>query len=194
MPDWRAGVAERLAGAHLDPATQAETIDELAQHLGDRYNDLLAGGMKDADAEAQVWRELEGGKRLVREISRVRTPLPMAPVHDTSHSGIRGVLDDVRFACRRLRHAPWFTLAAVITVTLMVGVNTAMLSVADAVLFRPLPYANPDGVSIIQMQDPKSGSRSTMTPYAFIEAIADGCPSVDVALLDGDRMATDRHT
>ncbi len=61
------------------------------------------------------------------------------------------MLDDVRTAWRRLRHAPGFTLAAIATLALAIGANTAILTVADAVLYRPLPYADPDRVCIIQM-------------------------------------------
>ena len=95
------------------------------------------------------------------------------------------VFDDLRFAWRRLRHAPGFTIVAILTLMLTVGANTAILSVADAVLFRPLPYADPGNVAIIRMLDRKSGKRYTMTPYAYLNAVTDGCPSVsDVGLLD----------
>ena len=52
--------------------------------------------------------------------------------------------EDLKFACRRLRHSPRFTFAILLTLALTVGVNAAICSVADAVLFRPLPYDEPD--------------------------------------------------
>ncbi len=186
MPDWSARVRERLAGLRLDPATEAETIEELAQHVEDRYRDLLARGVGDAAAAAQAWRELEGHDRLAREISHARTPLTPQPIQDTSRGGIAAVIDDLRFAWRRLRHAPGFAIVAILTLMLTVGANTAILSVADAVLFRPLPYADPGNVAIIQMLDRKTGNRSTWTPYAFLNAINDACPSVsEVGLAEG---------
>jgi hypothetical protein len=171
---------------HLDAATEAETIEELTQHLDDRYRDLRAIGMPDSEATAQAWRELEGHPRLAQEISRARVVLPAAPIHDVSRRGVAAIWDDVVFAWRRLRHAPGFAVVALITITLTVGANTAILSVADAVLFRPLPYADPDGVSIIQMRDRKTGQQYTSTPYAFLQAINEGCPSVSEAgLIEG---------
>jgi predicted permease len=186
MPDWTDRVRDRLRGLHLDAATEAETIEELTQHLDDRYRDLRAIGMPDSEATAQAWRELEGHPRLAQEISRARVVLPAAPIHDVSRRGVAAIWDDVVFAWRRLRHAPGFAVVALITITLTVGANTAILSVADAVLFRPLPYADPDGVSIIQMRDRKTGQQYTSTPYAFLQAINEGCPSVSEAgLIEG---------
>ena len=191
MPEWGARVRARLAGLRLDPATEAETVEELAQHVDDRYRDLLARGATETEAAARAWQELEGHPLLAREISSARVPLAAAPIHNTSRGGVRAIVDDAGFAWRRLRHSPGFTVVAVLTVTLAVGANTAILSVADAVLFRPLPYANPDSVSIIQMLDRKSGRRFTMTPYAFLDAINDGCPSVsEVGLLEGGASVT----
>ena len=57
---------------------------------------------------------------------------------------VESLLADARIALRRLRHAPLFALITIATLALGIGASTAMFSVADAVLLRPLPYTEPD--------------------------------------------------
>jgi len=81
------------------------------------------------------------------------------------------MLDDFRFALRGLRNAPGFTAVALATLALAIGANTAIFSIADAVLFRPLPYGDPDRVFILRMIDRESGMRYTMISSAFLRVI-----------------------
>ena len=172
MAEWRTLVRDRLAGMDLDPATVDDIVEELAQHLDDRYRGLLAGGIPEAEALARSLAEIDGHPRLQRDLTRLKRPLqPAPPVQDAAGSGWRAFVQDFQFAWRRLRHAPGFAVMAVITLALAVGANTAILSFADAVLFRPLPYADPDRVFTVLMSNPATGQRGALVPYRVSEAI-----------------------
>lgn len=60
MPDWRALIRGRLAGSGLDPTTEIDVIEELAQHVEDCYDELRRGGVAEADAEIRSLAELDG--------------------------------------------------------------------------------------------------------------------------------------
>ena len=64
---------------------------------------------------------------------------------------------DVRYACRAFIKTPGFTIAAMLSLAIGVGANTAIFSVASALLLRPLPYADPDRLVILWNRSPGLG-------------------------------------
>jgi putative ABC transport system permease protein len=81
------------------------------------------------------------------------------------------MLHDLALAFRRLIQAPAFTAVAVAILALAIGANTAIFSIADAVLFRPLPYADPDHLYVLMSLDPKTGQRLRSVPFPYVQAI-----------------------
>ena len=79
------------------------------------------------------------------------------------------LLDDLRSALRRLRRAPGFTFAAVVCLALGIGANTAIFSVINAVLLRPLPYPRADRVMMVwEARHADQVERNVVAPYNFL--------------------------
>ena len=67
------------------------------------------------------------------------------------------MLNDLRFALRSLRKAPGFTTVAVLTLALGIGATSAMFSLVDGILLRPLPYAQPERLAYVRQAYPEIG-------------------------------------
>ena len=72
---------------------------------------------------------------------------------------------DVKYGARTLMKSPGFTLVAVLTLALGIGANTAIFSVTNAVLFRPLPYAEPDRITLVWMDNRPMGMKEDITSW-----------------------------
>src|SRR6266542_1854146 len=89
--------------------------------------------------------------------------------------GIRGwtwletVWTDLRYATRMLRNNPAFTVAVVLTLALGIGANTAIFSVCDAVLLKPLPYSDPDRIVMLWEQLPQGKTLGLVAPANFVD-------------------------
>src|SRR5689334_15669620 len=75
------------------------------------------------------------------------------------------LLQDLRYALRRLIRTPGFTATAVLTLALAVGATTAMLSVFDSVVLKPLPYRNPEG--LVYVSSTAGGQTDYLSPPDF---------------------------
>lgn len=95
------------------------------------------------------------------------------PPSVTCGASIPAMFKDLRLAFRRLAKAPTFTVIAVMTLALAIGANTAIFSIADAVLFRPLPYSDPDHLYVLMSLDPKTGQRLRSVPYEYVQVISE---------------------
>src|SRR6185503_5441756 len=125
MRSWSDDLRARLAGLHLSPAREAEIIEELSQHLDDRYEELRASGASDADARRQSLDELNASGGLggrMRGLAQTHTAAPIAPgVPD--RNVFRGTWQDLRHAARTIRRQPGVASIIVGTLALGIAVN-----------------------------------------------------------------------
>ena len=92
---------------------------------------------------------------------------------------LRLTREDLRYALRRLRASPAFAATSVATLALAIGASTAMFSVIDTLLLRPLPYAEPDRLTMLWTEIPAQRVREGRSAYGNVEQWRTGSRSFD---------------
>ncbi|HVL68169.1 MAG TPA: ABC transporter permease [Vicinamibacterales bacterium] len=150
-----------------------ERAREMRAHIDHLVDDLLARGLSPDEARRQAHRQF-GNPTLLREEIYTMNTVPL----------LETLLRDARYAARILRRSPGFTLTAVLTLALAIGVNVAVFTVVDGVLLRPLPYPAPERLALVQTTFTAEGAPRQMTAQHGVawEVVRDHATSVDAAV------------
>lgn len=173
MPEWKREVREALAGAKLeaDAAREEAVVEELAQDLAERYEDLVREGVQEAEALRRLRGELRepGFLAGLRPRLEARREAMMPGVQERERL-FTGVQRDVRLGVRLLRANPAFALVAILSLALGIGANTAIFELLDAVLLRTLPVAAPQQLAEVQLIHPGRIGSSVARQQIFSSA------------------------
>jgi predicted permease len=151
MPDWSTEIRQHLRSVRLEPGREAAIAEELAQHMEDHYEELLAAGVPAEQARVQTLagldeRVLARGLRRVEHYSEPATP---------SSSGSRffaGLAQDFRYSLRVLAKNPGFATVAVLTLALGIGANTAIFSMINALFLHTPGMTDPARLVVVRVK------------------------------------------
>ncbi|HEY8176016.1 MAG TPA: ABC transporter permease, partial [Gemmatimonadaceae bacterium] len=169
MPEWKLEIRARLAALRLDPTRETEIVEELSQHLDDRYADLRAGGLDDAAARAAALEELSEPGMLERELRAVtqRGAPSLALGGGSRRRPLEALWLDIRYSLRTFRSHPTFALVAILTFALGIGACTLIFSAVQGVIRRPLPYTNPEQLVVFWGSAPEKGLPEVSAPLGL---------------------------
>jgi hypothetical protein len=132
---------------------ERELADELSFHLEEQIAENRAAGMSADEARLAASRLLGGVSQIQEEWRDMR----MTTI-------VEGFFRDFRYALRVIRKNPAFASASILVLALGIGANTAIFSVANAILFRPLPFPEPQ--QLVRLWD-TYGTPGNLGPISY---------------------------
>jgi putative ABC transport system permease protein len=161
---------EHLAQLRLTPEREAEIVEELSQHLDDRYEELAAAGTNEIDARRQAITELSQGGGLTQRmqaLSQAHIASPIVQGQPTRHL-MRGAWQDIVYAARTIRRQPGFALTIVVTLALGIAVNMTAFTIVNGAVLRPLPFQDSDELVQLNVRN-VADARSQDSELSYLE-------------------------
>lgn len=169
MPDWKQEVTRRLVGLNLEPTRENEIVEELSQDLEDRYAELLSRGATHEEAVRAALAELNDSDLLSQELRRVERHARQEPIVPGTSKGTNVIADgwqDLRYGARMLVKNKGFTLVAALSLAIGIGANTAIFSLLNALLLKPLPVQHPDQLVVVNTESLATPGRP-FAPFSY---------------------------
>ena len=164
-------VLERIASLHLKPEAETALVEELTQHLEDRYRELLSGGLSEEASYQSVTAELDDMYPLRKEFQKVQ-PMPGTEAAQIGEATRGNFIDDLRrdlrYTGRTMRKNPVFVLFVVLTLGLGIGANTTVFTLINTLILNPLPVKDSSELVGVSRAEAKSTSTSkTPLPMSY---------------------------
>jgi len=153
------GLRRRLFRLPPDPDRLREDVDaEVRFHLERKAERLVREGMTESEAWAEAHRRFGSVEKLKSQLAREgEVGMRKIAIGDR-------IRQDLHYALRQVRRNPGFTLVTVLTLSLAIGATTAIFSVVDGILFRPLPFPEPDQLTVVWADMTRRGGPANEWP------------------------------
>jgi predicted permease len=174
-------ILSRLSGAFSRGRSDSDMAEELESHIQMQTDDNIRLGMTPVEARRAAVLKF-GGLESVKQTYREQRGLPF----------IESVLSDIRYAIRQLRRTPGFTLTAVLAIALGTGANTAIFSLVDTILLKPLPVSDPDRLVVLTRtfvsDTGENSDKTSASPAVFMHWRAQSSVLEEVSAFSGTAM------
>jgi len=156
---WIYTLPLRLRSLFRRDAVEQELDEELRYHLERKTEEYIASGLTPDEARHAAMRAMDGieqQKEHCRDTRKV--------------NWLEDFWQDLRYGTRMLRRSPGFTAIVIVTLALGIGANTAIFSVVDAILLKPLPFTDPKSLVIVWESTVQNAStHNTVSPPNFLD-------------------------